>query len=124
MEPESAWTTEYDEGGKFEVFFLKLKPYEQAVVQACIEQVLERLGQDICESRWGTALGGGLFEFRIDSTLRSLVGEDFAAEKGFGGDQPRVLVRLFCAFHGKKLSTSTMGTTKARTQARSVKRKK
>lgn len=103
MGTEHQWTSEYDDGGKFEKFFLKLQPYQQAVVQACIEQVLERLGQDICEGRWGTSLGGGLFEFRVDTTLRAVVGEELAEELGFGGDQPRVLVRLFCAFHGQKI---------------------
>lgn len=114
MGTEYQWTSEYEGGGKFEKFFLNLQPYEQAVVQACIEQVLERLGQDICGGRWGRPLGEGLFEFRIDSTLRAVVDEEVAEDLGFTGDQPRVLVRLFCAFHGPKIIVLHHGYNKGK----------
>lgn len=93
MGAECERTAEYEESGKLEIFFLHPKPYEQAVGQAYIERFLERLGMDICASRWGKQLGEGLVEFRIDSTLRSLNGPEVADEMGYQGDQPRVLVR-------------------------------
>lgn len=46
------WSIEYDEGGKFERFFSTLGNYEQAVLVAAIENVLEPYGIDICYGDW------------------------------------------------------------------------
>lgn len=103
MDAKNRWTVEYNEESNFSSFFRNLNTYEQAVVRAAIEQVLETLGPEICAGRWGRPLGGCLVEFRIDATLRALLDADRALELGFGGQHPRVLVRLFCVFHGQRI---------------------
>lgn len=59
------WSIEYDQGGKFERFFSTLGNYEQAVLVAAIENVLEPYGIDICHGDCGKSLGQNLYEFRI-----------------------------------------------------------
>lgn len=114
MDAKNRWTVEYGEGSKFAAFFRNLNTYEQAVVRAAVEQVLESLGPEICAGRWGKPLGGGMAEFRIDSTLRALLGAERATELGFRGEHPRVLVRLFCVFHGQRIVLILHGYNKGR----------
>lgn len=99
---KSEWSTEYDEGGKFERFFLSLEGYEQAVVAAAIEHVLEVHGIDICSGSWGKSLGEGLYEFRIGTSLSALLKGSPDYEESPGEDK-KVLVRVFCAFQGEKI---------------------
>ncbi|WP_188109139.1 hypothetical protein [Paeniglutamicibacter gangotriensis] len=44
MDAKNRWTVEYNEESNFSSFFRNLNTYEQAVVRAAIEQVLETLG--------------------------------------------------------------------------------
>lgn len=69
------WSIEYDEGGKFERFFSTLGNYEQAVLVAAIENVLEPYGIDICHGDWGKSLGQNLYEFRIRRSLPTILRE-------------------------------------------------
>lgn len=99
---ESVWSVDYEDGGKFEAFFNSLEAYEQAVVTAAIENVLERMGIDICSGSWGKSLGDGLYEFRINTSLAVLM-KDVPDYDESPGDDQKILVRIFCAFHGKKI---------------------
>ncbi|MCP3426662.1 hypothetical protein NBM05_11780 [Rothia sp. AR01] len=103
--PTGAWTVEYDDRGRFERFFRGLGEYEQAVLVAAVQNVLEPLGTDMCRSEWGKPLGGGLYEFRVRRSLRTLLREFAPQEAGrFDdvGDRP-VLLRVFCTFHGRRV---------------------
>lgn len=55
----AVWSVEY-EGDAFERFLFSLPPYEQAVLVATIEHVLQVYGMDICSGAWGKPLGLGL----------------------------------------------------------------
>lgn len=107
------WTAEYDDGGKFDKFFRGLPSYEQAVVSAAIEKVLEVYGQDICSGSWGKPLGGGLYEFRIGTTLDSLMLGDSDYVEAAGNDK-KVLIRIFCAFYGEKVALLHHGYNKGK----------
>ena len=104
----SAWTVEAwedDRTGKcpFAVWFGKLDQYEQAVVDAVIENIVKPLGMDICDTEWGKPLGGGLYEVRIRRTLSAVRtwGSPASgdAEAPVAGEHA-VLLRLFVTFHG------------------------
>jgi hypothetical protein len=87
----------------FERFFRALDEYRQAALVAAIEGVLARDGIDICSSGWGKALGGGLYEFRVGRSPNSILGSAGRARRtGRGFDRP-VLLRIFCAFHGRRV---------------------
>lgn len=109
------WTAEDCDDGAFEKFFSKLPEYEQAVLAAAVELVLERLGKEICQSEWGKALGGGLYEFRVRRSLKSILGaaEQEVAAALAGIDQP-VMLRVFCTFHGAKIILLLGGYDKKR----------
>lgn len=104
------WQVEYS-GDRFERFLRKLPEYEQAVAVAAIERVLAVEGIAICDSEWGKALGGGLYEFRIRKALNSLV----APESGGMADAKRpVLLRIFCTFYGQRVVLLLGGYDKKR----------
>lgn len=97
---ERRWTTEiYDR--TFERWFEKeLDQYEQAVLRAAIEQILERYGIDICEGEWGKPLGDGLYEFRIRQSLHAILSFGQPASAASPGSDITVLLRVFVTFHG------------------------
>lgn len=100
------WSIEYDEDGKFERFFDRLGEYEQAVLIAAVENILEPYGIDICQGEWGKALGQGLYEFRIRRSLRTILREHGRScpEEGLERFAERpILLRVFCTFHGAKI---------------------
>lgn len=114
--PESGeeWSIDYA-GEKFERFFESLPEYEQAVLTAAITHVLAVRGIDICSGEWGKPLGDGLYEFRVRRSLQAILNE--AGEpvpKDLAGTDRKVLLRVFCTFHGKKIVLLFSGYDKGR----------
>ena len=98
------WHVEY-EGDSVERFFFSLPEYEQAVLTAAIEHVLQVHGIDICAGEWGKPLGEGLYEFRIRRSLSAILvaaGVEPSSIDQAGADR-QVLLRLFCTFYGSKI---------------------
>jgi len=96
------WSIEY-EGDTFERFVGKLSRYEQAVLFAALENVLQRYGIEICAGEWGKPLGGGLYEFRIRKSLSTILRTTGAGLEIESHNEPSVLLRVFCTFHGDKI---------------------
>lgn len=96
------WSVEY-EGDAFERFLLSLPAYEQAVLVAAIESVLAVEGIDVCASEWGKPLGGGLYEFRIRKSLRTLPSATNRIPAEYRDIERTVLLRVFCTFHGGRV---------------------
>lgn len=97
-----AWAVEY-EGDAFERFLFSLPAYEQAVLVAAIECVLQTYGIDICSGDWGKPLGGGLYEFRVRKSLRAIL-QSAGLDASQGARTERsVLLRVFCTFYGNKI---------------------
>lgn len=111
------WSVQY-EGATFERFLFSLPAYEQAVLVAAIQHVLQPYGIDICSGEWGEPLGDGLYEFRVRKSLRAILrnadldvqdepGTDEPATDEPGTDEPGtdrgVLLRVFCTFYGDKI---------------------
>jgi len=97
----TGWSIEY-EGNGFARFLKSLPAYEQAVLIAAIENVLQVHGIDICAGEWGKPLGDGLYEFRVRKSLRSILASA-GLEPSEAGSDHSVLLRLFCTFHGKRI---------------------
>jgi hypothetical protein len=129
---EVKWTVdvwEDDRTGRcpFDAWFGKLDEYEQAVVDAVISNILEPLGMTICDTEWGKALGGGLYEVRIRrklSAIRTWGAANKAAEPVSAGERS-VLLRLFVAFQGDRVVVLFQGYNKgkdpsARRQAKEI----
>lgn|GEM_PF-1493135 len=115
----AVWSVEY-EGDAFERFLFSLPAYEQAVLVAAIEHVLQAYGIDICAGEWGKLLGEGLYEFRIRKSLRTiLVSAGLDAPEGAGTNRS-VLLRVFCTFDGDKIVLLYHGYNKKTAHRRSV----
>lgn len=114
------WTVEAweDEAGRspFGKWFEKLPEYEQAIVHATIEHVLEPLGMDICETTWGKSLGDGLYELRIRTSLNVILnkGASDTDPVSIGGGEKTILLRIFCTFHGKRIVLLFQGYDKGK----------
>lgn len=97
------WSIEY-EGTAFERFSLSLPEYEQTVLTAALENILEVHGIDVCSGEWGKPLGDGLYEFRVRASLDAIMAKIGAeAPHGIAGTGRPVLLRVFCTFHGSRI---------------------
>jgi len=91
----------------------KLAEPKRDALLVALEQVLERLGPDMCTSEWGKALGQGLYEFRVRHTA-----EETAAM--FCGEEPgpkapeAIVLRVFFHPYGQKVILLLGGYDKAR----------
>ncbi len=108
---EHAWTIEIACDG-FERFMRKLPAYERDVVDAALGHVLAVEGIGICDSEWGKALGGGLYEFRVRRSLAVILNS--AGVAGDSRARRAVLVRVLCAFSGNKVVILLGGYDKGR----------
>lgn len=108
---EGPWTVEVA-GDAFERFLRALRAYEQAVLAAAIARVLAVEGPAICESEWGKALGGGLYEFRVRKSLAAILGTHGEARLR-SGKRP-VLIRVFCTFEWDRVVLLLGGYDKLR----------
>ncbi len=70
----------------------ELSPTKRRALGAAMQEVLQWHGvQVVGERSWGRHLGGGLFEFRLDRTVKST---DHIVEK--------LALRVFCHAHGDR----------------------
>jgi len=107
------WTIEYFDKG-FERFYLSLKTYEQAVVEAALTTVLEVHGIAAFDGGWGKPLGDGLFEFRIQRSLDAILALANPEQQTVKGSDRRVSLRIFCTFYGDKIVLLVHGYDKGR----------
>lgn len=96
---QGSWTLTFlelsDGTSPYETFLRRLNPYQRVVVTTAVEAILAVEGIAVCRTEWGKALGGGLYEFRIRRTLRTIA--DSVAvplPPGIQADRP-VLLRVF-----------------------------
>lgn len=123
------WTVEIEDDQKFRAFYRSLKPIEQATLMAGLQEVLPRLGMNICNTEWGKALGGSLYEFRIrrslDAIYREFVSEEAVRSTPSHLRGREVSLRVFCTFEGNKIALVLDGYDKqkdpsAKTQNRMI----
>lgn len=105
------WSVEY-EGDEFERFLTTLPAYEQAVLIAAIEHVLQVHGIDICSGEWGKPLGNGLYEFRVRKSLGVILTSAGLPAPSEPGSDRSVLLRVFCTFHGARIVLLYQGYNK------------
>ncbi len=72
---------------------------KRQVLGRAMNEVLQELGIDVCETAFGKQLGKGLFEFR----LRQTVGEVGTGPDGEKLPPETILLRVFCHAYGDHL---------------------
>ena len=73
---QDRWTVTYlelaDGSSPYARFLRRLNPYQRVVVGTAVESILAAEGTAVCQTEWGKSLGGGLYEFRIRRSLRTI----------------------------------------------------
>lgn len=72
---------------------------KRQVLGRAMNEVLQELGIDVCETAFGKQLGKGLFEFR----LRQTVGEVGTGPHGEKLPPETILLRVFCHAYGDRI---------------------
>lgn len=108
-----AWTTETWDPD-FPRWFDSLSDYQQAVLDAAIEFVLEEYGTEICATEFGKHLGNGLYEFRVRQSLKAIRKYGGFEVSSSPGDDQTVLLRVFCHFYGDKVILLMCGLDKGK----------
>lgn len=84
-----------------------LSPIKRRALGMAMNEVLQRHGvQVVGERSWGRQLGEGLFEFRVDRTVKA---DDEVAEK--------IVLRVFCHAHGDRKVLVLHGYDKGKSPA-------
>jgi len=96
---QGRWTLTYlelsDGSSPYATFLKRLNPYQRVVVTTAVETILATEGTAVCRTEWGKSLGGGLYEFRIRRSLRTIAGQTGASlPPEISADRP-VLLRVF-----------------------------
>lgn len=102
----------------FEIFRKSLKPAEATVLDICVEEILGRLGNNVCSSTWGKSLGAGVYEFRINRSLTALCNELGIQSPNFLKSDRTVLLRVFFAIEESKIILLLSGYDKGRDSSR------
>jgi hypothetical protein len=79
-----------------------LSSVHQLITQGAIEHVLAADGLALAKTPWLKSLGAGLWEFRIGSSLSSVLKKALAEPIGHRGNI-KILVRVFVAFRGEQI---------------------
>lgn len=109
------WTSETWEPS-FSNWYNGLDEYEQAVLDAAIDNVLEVHGPEICKGEFGKPLGDGLYEFRVRQSLRAIRQYgDLETPAGEVSDKT-VALRVFCHFYGDKVVLLLSGLDKVKNE--------
>ena len=101
--PPPPYTVEFwedEEGNSPVLTWLReeLTPTLRRAAGHAMNEILQQQGIDVCDSGWGKHVAPGIFEFRIDRDPH---------------DPQRILLRIFCHAHGKKLILLLGGYDKA-----------
>lgn len=124
---QQSWSVEVFDGGNFARFYKRLNEAERAVTDAAIEHVLAPIGIDICVTEWGKNLGRGLYELRIRRDIETILREhgsaQSVAEVPTRLRKKRVLIRVYCTFHGDKIVLLLGGYNKLRSPSRKQEQK-
>jgi hypothetical protein len=100
-----------------------LNPYETELLDLCVEEILARAGINVCETNWGKALGAGLYEFRINRSINTLINHLGIEPPGeFKSDQTKLL-RVFFTVEGQKIILLLSGYDKGKDPSRSKQQK-
>lgn len=81
-----------------------LTPQKRRAMGTAMNEILQHLGPHVVEGNFGRALGGGLFEFRLDQDVQQILARrKKQARRRDRGDGGKILLRVFCHSHGDKI---------------------
>ena len=111
------WSAEFYEniqGGRpVESWLDSLTEQKFAAMDAAILLILQPRGLTLGDTKWLTALGGGLWEFRVRNTASEIKAMYSDAAKDPTKVSEKILLRLFVHFYGQKVVLLLHGYDKA-----------
>ena len=88
------------------------------ILDICIEEILAKQGNNVCNSSWGKALGHGLFEFRINRSLAAICNQAGIELPEESRTDSKVLLRVFFAVEGNRMVLLLCGYDKGKNSSR------
>jgi hypothetical protein len=79
-----------------------LTPTQRRAIGAAMHAVLERLGPDVCDSKWGKWVAPGIAQFRLRMSAKEVVNAGWATGRKIDTSE-KLLLRVFFHVHGDKL---------------------
>ena len=98
---------------------------EVAVLGMAMRRYLQEMGADVVRTRFGRALGGGLYEFRLDDTVDEILNRLTLRRKPKleGAGSRAMLLRVFFSVVGTKVVLLLSGYDKGRSPHKSRQQK-
>ena len=102
-------------------FVEELVPETAAILGIAMRHHLQEYGADVVRTRYGRALGGGLYEFRFDDTIDEVLGRlgKTRTSKLAKARSGALLLRVFFHVHGNKVILLLGGYDKGKHPAKS-----
>ncbi len=95
---------ERDDGSLPYLTFRKSLDLTSAIVlDASIEEILAKQGNNVCKSSWGKALGKGLYEFRIRKPINAIYNHAQITPPISPSSNDPVLLRVFFSVEGQRI---------------------
>lgn len=97
-----------------------LRESEATILGMAMRHYLQELGPEVVRTRYGRALGQGLFEFRFDDTVDEVLNRlKFRRKRKLArADSRAMLLRVFFAVHGESVVLLLGGYDKGRHPAK------
>lgn len=95
----------------------ELTPTQRRAIGVAMHEILAHEGVDVCNSEFGKALGGGLYEFRLRHDSEEILARRRGIKRLVNrvrGESGRILLRVFFHPHGKRMILLLGGYDKSR----------
>jgi phage-related protein len=107
MGGQSLYTLQFyeDEQGHEPVldWLRRLAPRKRRAIGVAMFEILQHEGPHVVGTNFGKALGGGVFEFRLDQDAAQVLSRKGKSAKSEAVDAARILLRVFCHAHGDRI---------------------
>jgi len=126
--PAPSYTIEFwedDRGHKPVLDWIKndLTPTQRRALGTAMLGILQRLGPDVCDSKWGKWVATGVAEFRLRMTGEQVVNAGWATGEEIDTSET-VLLRVFFHVHGEKIVMLLEGYDKGASPSKKIQQAK
>ncbi len=82
----------------------ELTPQKRRAIGTAMNEILQYLGPEVVKGNFGDTVGGGLFEFRLDQDVKQILArKGKTPKKRDRQDAGKILLRVFCHAHGRRI---------------------
>jgi putative component of toxin-antitoxin plasmid stabilization module len=81
----------------------RLSPQKRRAMGVAMFEILQHEGPHVVATNFGEAVGGGIFEFRLDQDATQVLERRGKQQRVSDLEPAKVLLRVFCHAHGDKI---------------------